>query len=131
MLWKVLPISGMRAGQFISLCRRYFPPGMTHVGSPSAVASSRGSTATRHLREHHVLAQDHRAPREGPSESPPSVLPWELLVQDFRDVFEKKVPTSGRSSRLPHSGQAGLPVWRSCIDRVSETSFWHLSQKNS
>jgi hypothetical protein len=54
-----------------------------------------------------------------------------VAAQDFRDVFEKNVPTSGRSSRLPHCGHFAPPFSRSLIDRVNDTSFWHLSQKNS
>src|SRR2546426_5682447 len=50
--------------------------------------------------------------------------------QDFRDVLEKNVPTSGRMSRLPHWGHFPSPFSHSLIDRVSDTSFCHLSQKN-
>src|SRR5437867_2734516 len=43
--------------------------------------------------------------------------------QDFRDVLEKNVPTSGRMSRLPHWGHFASPFSRSLMDRVNDTSF--------
>jgi hypothetical protein len=46
-------------------------------------------------------------------------------VQDFLDVLEKNVPTSGRISRLPHCGHFASPFSFSLIDNVNATSFRH------
>jgi hypothetical protein len=53
-----------------------------------------------------------------------------VLVHDFREVFEKNAPTSGRILRLPQSGQAA-PFSCSPMVCLTETSLRHLSQKYS
>jgi hypothetical protein len=50
---------------------------------------------------------------------------------DLRDVFEKKLPTSGRSAVVPHWGQAAPPFSCWLIDIGIVTSRWHRSQKYS
>jgi hypothetical protein len=50
------------------------------------------------------------------------------LPQDFRDVLEKNVPTSGRISRPPHWGHAGGAFSCSLMVMVTVTSRWHFSQ---
>jgi hypothetical protein len=58
-------------------------------------------------------------------------LPWSFIVtsdQDFLEVFEKKLPTSGRKAVEPHAGQDVPPLSCALIDIVTVTSRWHLSQ---
>ena len=48
--------------------------------------------------------------------------------QDFRDVCEKNVLTSGRSAVLPHCGHAAVAFSCSLIERVMLTSRRQFSQ---
>src|SRR5437899_10355270 len=82
-------------------------------------------TVVRHPELHlliHVL---------GENRDPLAFEPHEPSPQDLRDVWEKNVPTRGRSDRPPHSGHVAFPLSCSLIDIVRVTSFLHPSQKYS